>query len=312
MGGYTSGVVNPMRASGGLAPTSLLEVLTASNTYYAWSDRDLQNGSAILSQNTTPIATITANRRLIGLFGGEAFPSFTVVLTGPAPISAGEPVTIAGNTLAAANGTWIIAEVLSADSYLVEHTTTGGSGTGGTSSTPGGSNVDYKGWIIGQPKFTLTGTTQTDTGTIDVQNYSGNTVMRDVATAFSEDEFIGAFIYFRLWRSDSEYAVFTFMGTVSECDVSDDRMTLALEGFGNWSNCIAPACNIDATCGLTFGSVECGSTSPTPCQNTYGTCTSIERFKGTIAQWDWANQGASLVQIAQPPPVISHNPARAF
>lgn len=302
-----------MRASGGMAPLCLLEVLTAANGYYAWSDRDLQNGNAKLAQNTTPIASIVAHAYPHSGFSSGGF-YLIVTLTVPAPIGVGEQVTIAGNTCAAANGSWTIAGVLSPSSYLVDMPTWGGSGsgTGGTSSTAGGGNVDYKGWIVGQPKFTITGTTQTDTGSIDIQNYSGNTVTRDVATAFSMEEFIGAFIYFRLWRADAEYAVFTFMGTVGEVDLNEDKMTLSLEGFCNWSACIAPSADIDATCPLTFGSVECGSINPTPCQNTFGTCTSIERFKGVIAAWDWANNGALLTQIANPPPIVVHNPARAF
>jgi hypothetical protein len=64
---------------------------------------------------------------------------------------------------------------------------------------------------------------------------------------------------------------------------------------------------------LFFGSAACGSTNPTPCQNTYGTCTSIERFAGVIIYWvDGAFTVAPTTQIAQPPPVNVQNKARAF
>lgn len=303
-----------MRASGGLAPVGLCEVLTMGNAYYAWSDRDLKNGSSVMAEASTPIATITFISRLIAGHGYPDVIGFTVTLTEPAALADGMPVAIAGNTNTLFNGSWNISSVLGPETYIVYASGLYGSaGTGGTSTSSGGGTVDYQGWIMGAPRFTLTGTTQTNTGTIQVQNKSGNTVTRDAATAFSQQEFIGALVVYRLWRADSEAAIFTFIGNVSAVEIDDDTMTLTLEGFGNWSAILAPAVNIDPTCGLYFGSGECGSTSSTPCQNTYGTCTSIERFKGVIAAWDWASQAAiTLVQIAQPPPVVVHNPARAF
>jgi hypothetical protein len=224
MGGLAIGVVNPMKASGGCAPVSLLELATASGSTYLWSEQDIANAPSILL----------------------------------------------------------------------------------------GTQSAFQGWVVGQPKFTLTGTTQTDTGSISIQNLSGNTVTRDVATAFTRNEFSGVYVYYRLWRGDSETAIFTFTGNVVDVELDEEQMTLSIEGFGNWSAIVAPAYNVDVSCPLFFGSVACGSTSFTPCQNTYGTCTSIERFAGAILQWDGSNLLTPATQIAQPPPLASYNPARAF
>jgi len=172
--------------------------------------------------------------------------------------------------------------------------------------------VEYLDWLVKTQHFQLFGSTQTDTATLSVQNLSGNTVERDVALAYAKNEFIGAFVYYRLWRADAECAIFQFAGNVVDADIDEEVMELTLEGFGNYSAIRAPAYAIDVACPLFFGSIACGSTSPTPCQQSYGTCTSIERFAGALVQWDFSDGVTPLVQIAQPPPVAAANLARPF
>lgn len=174
----------------------------------------------------------------------------------------------------------------------------------------GGGSYQFLDYLIpGAQHFNLTGTTETDTATIAVQNISGNTVTRDTASAFSESEFIGALVYCRIWDGASQTSLFEFMGNVDMAEISETSMTLNIEGFGNWSAVPAPAYNIDVSCPLSFGSVACGSTSPTPCDLTYGNCSSIERFAGTIVEWDTDQPN---VQIAQPAPNFFYNAKRAF
>jgi len=175
----------------------------------------------------------------------------------------------------------------------------------------GGSTNAYKGWVTGQPTFQTFGSTQTDTGSISLQNISGNTVQRDAALLVSQYELIGAFVYYRLWNIAGEQSLFTFMGSITGVEVDETQMDLSLEGFDNYSmiRCLD---DIGVSCPLTFASPQCASTSPTPCQQSYGTCTSIERFKGVIIQWSTDNQSPPTVQVAQPAPAVSYNSARAF
>lgn len=170
----------------------------------------------------------------------------------------------------------------------------------------------YVAWLVGQQRFKVTGTTQTDTASLTVQNLSGNTVQRDAALAYAKDEFIGAFVYYRLWRSDAEQAIFQFAGNVVDAEIDEETLQLSIEGFGNSSNIVAPAFLIDVSCPLSFSSIACGSTSPTPCNQSYGSCSSIERFAGALTQWDYQNGTRPLVQITQPEPAVTFNPARAF
>jgi hypothetical protein len=176
-----------------------------------------------------------------------------------------------------------------------------------------GAAGNYMGWLVGQPKFQIFGSTQTDTGSISIQNISGNTVQRDASLQVSEYEFVGAFVSYLLYDAASQTALFSFTGNIADVTYIDEQqIDFSLEGFCNWSAVQAVPYNIGPTCGLYFGSMECGSTAATPCQQTYGNCSSIERFKGFVAQWNVSNLSSPLVQIAQPAPLVSFNPARTF
>jgi hypothetical protein len=96
---------------------------------------------------------------------------------------------------------------------------------------------------------------------------------------------------------------------VKEVQIGDTSMVLQIEGFGNYSAIDAPSYDIDVTCPLTFGSTACGSTSSTPCDQTFGNCSQKNRFAGVIAEWltEVPNQ-----QLAQPAPTNNFNPRRAF
>jgi len=173
----------------------------------------------------------------------------------------------------------------------------------------GGGNVSFLDYLSGQQKFSLFGSTQTDTAAITVQNISGNTMQRDVMLAFTTDELIGALFAARVWHGAAEKALFTFIGNVIEAEPNEDLMTLQVEGLGNWSAINAPDYDIDKSCPLTFASVACGSTAPTPCDQSYGGCSQINRFAGAVSQWDFETPN---IQIAQPPPAAFFNRARVF
>jgi len=233
------------------------------------------------------------NPIIVRIEDGEA-PAATLPFAaagGVSPISLLEIYTVSGNIYL-----WAEKDVANMPSIL-----------SGTTNT-----FTYAGRLQGGSKFNFYGSTQTDTASIAVENISGNTVERNSALALSENEFIGAFIFFWLWDPGAEVPLFTFMGNVSDVDLDDATMDLSIEGFGNWSAVNAPSYNIDVTCGLSFGSMQCGSTSSTPCDQTLGSCSSIERFQGVVIQWDSSNLTPSSVQVAQPPPAAAYNPARPF
>jgi hypothetical protein len=158
-------------------------------------------------------------------------------------------------------------------------------------------------------RIKLYASAQTDTASVTIQNISGNTVQRDAARAFTRQELIGALAIIRIWRGDAETALLTFVGNVKDVDLDDKSLVLDIDGFGNWSAIAVPSYDIDTACPLTFASPACGSTSPTPCDQTYGTCSQINRFAGVLVQW---LSETPDVQIAQPVPTNTFNNRRPF
>jgi hypothetical protein len=171
-----------------------------------------------------------------------------------------------------------------------------------------GANAQFLDFLMAS-QFVEVGSTETDTATFTIQNLSGNTVLRDAMMAFSTTELIGALVVARIWNGAAMTSLCTFIGSITEVEPDETSMQIHVEGFGNWSAIQAPAWNIDVTCPLTFGSTACGSTSPTPCDQTYGNCSQINRFAGVVTQWD---SEAPNVQLAQPAPAVSSNTGRAF
>ena len=163
-------------------------------------------------------------------------------------------------------------------------------------------------WLLSAGPFKTYANTTTSTGQVTVQNLSGNTVVRDVSNLFSQNAVVGALVFYRQWLSDCEFASFSFMGRVDDAEVEADgsAMTLQLESLCCWANIDAPNCDLCPSCQNWFQSVRCGSTSPTPCNNDYGSCTSIERFFGVLNEW----VGAALsgTQYVQPAPLNLSNP----
>ena len=147
-------------------------------------------------------------------------------------------------------------------------------------------SVAFMPWLIDAPQFTFTASLATITANATFQNLSGNTVQRDGSLLFNSQELWGALFVYRLWLAASEYALVTVVGNVSDAEADEEKIALSLRGFSNWSEIKAPDCTIGVNCGNVFGSQQCGSTSPTPCQNTYGSCSQLNRFKGLVTQWD--------------------------
>ncbi|QHN04432.1 hypothetical protein FTO74_14445 [Granulicella sp. WH15] len=216
---------------------------------------------------------------------------------GSPPVCLLEVLTISNNLYFWSDGSPKVVAVL--NTYPLP-----GSGDGGILTLP---PVQFQPWITTPPVFRTYKSTQTATATITIQNVSGDSIRRDAALSFSKDEFSSALIYFRLWREDCELSEFSFQGNVDEIDIDadGDSMTLTVEGFCNWSKITAPNRQIGVSCTLRFGTVNCGSTSAIPCDNSYGTCSSIERFDGIVLEWN----GAALdyTQYAQAAPTRVFN-----
>ncbi len=168
--------------------------------------------------------------------------------------------------------------------------------------------VFFHPWLTRPPAWGFTGTLATATSDASFQNVSGDTVNRSHSLLFSTSDMWGALFIYRLWLAAAETALITVIGKVDDATVDGDELDLTLSDIGNWSQIKAPDCTIDVSCGNIFGSPQCGSVSPTPCQNSYGSCTQINRFKGVVTQWsDSVVSIANASGVAQPVPPFSIN-----
>lgn len=164
--------------------------------------------------------------------------------------------------------------------------------------------------LLQAPAFRITSTTATATATAAIENVSGNTVERAGSKLFAAEELWGAQFIYQLWSPTREVSIQTVLGSVSDARDLGDTLRLSLKDLGNWAEIPAPDCVIGPNCQNVFGSKQCGSTSPTPCNNDWGSCTQRNRFKGIVQQWDSTLVQLPAVSYAQPAPQNSINSRR--
>jgi len=150
--------------------------------------------------------------------------------------------------------------------------------------TEPGASVVYKPWILASQQFRFTRSLQTDTSEIQLENLSGDTLRRSVATVFANDEFTGAQICYRLWRMSAEESLLTFIGKLTEPIIDEVLVHLKAACWNDPNNVEAMPYIFSESCQWFFGSAQCGSTSSTPCSNSLSTCSAVERFCGIISR----------------------------
>ena len=94
--------------------------------------------------------------------------------------------------------------------------------TAETPNAPPPPNVQFVPWILTPPSFHSFRSTQTATGTVVIQNVTGDTVRRDAAQIFSQFELLGSLFIYRLWLTDCEFATDVVQGTVDEVVIEAD------------------------------------------------------------------------------------------
>ena len=137
-------------------------------------------------------------------------------------------------------------------------------------------------WLLTAGPFTLSRSMQSDVGNFVLQNMSGDTLQRDMNKLITASAFEGALFAYREWNLDSGIVEFemhgrlTIGGTEAVAEFQSDQLF-------NPSDYQAVEL-VSETCRWRFGSTACGSTSGTPCQNTYVTCqlANKERFSAFI------------------------------
>lgn len=232
---------------------------------------------------------------------------------GSVPVSLLELQTISGQRYYFAENAIIAPSILSAfDWYhggsLAPHSiVTGGPVPPMSTLAAEYTNVTFQDWLAVAPKFPETASLITSSSDCSVQNLSGNTVQRDGTRIFARQQLWGALFVYRLYNAAAEFALTTHIGNVSDIPSVGDTLDLTLRSWFNFSEIKAPEVSIDNnSCGNVFGSKQCGSTASFPCQNSYGSCTSLSRFKGIVTEWN--NSAITQpIAIAQQAPNVDLN-----
>lgn len=175
----------------------------------------------------------------------------------------------------------------------------------------GQQSVMFGNGLLEAPQFKATGTVATSTSAATIENVSGDTVQRANSVFFAANELWGAYFIFQLWHPAQMVSKILVQGNVLDAEDNGDSLRLTLRTSSNWSE--VQACNdlIGPNCNLTWGTPQCGSTASTPCNNDWGSCTSQNRFKGVVPQWDeGAISTLPAVSYAQPAPLVGINSRR--
>ena len=129
-----------------------------------------------------------------------------------------------------------------------------------------GANQLYKGWIKSGCNFTRTKDMSSNAGDLMLQNLSGNTIDRDVASALKNHEFEGAYAVTRLWIPLLDVAIDEFHCSLTEQDAKEDEVGFReLQLFDPSQYVVGGDVQVE-TCTWRFKSLQCGSTgSATGC-----------------------------------------------
>jgi phage-related protein len=151
-----------------------------------------------------------------------------------------------------------------------------------------GPNADYSPWLMSAGPVTRSRALDTDAGDIVVQNLSGNTLARDLASAIANHEFEGSLAVLRFWNPATQAVEYEQHGSLSEQAPDEQQATFRLLQLMDSSMFAVPADDYAELCSWRFKSPQCGSTGDaTVCDKRYATCAdvhhaAVERFGGLL------------------------------
>lgn len=200
-------------------------------------------------------------------------------------------------TLPAGTQTWLAAQggnrtstpIVLADIQTADGTQYFWSDVEGTfTSKLNGTPQFYNGWIKNGFSFTRTRDLSTDAGDVVVQNLSGNSISRDVASALSAREFVGGIMVLRLWLPLLDVVLDEFHCQLTEPTITEEDASFRAAQLFDTTQYNTLSMNVQESCGLLFKGVQCGSTGAAGgCDKLFTTCKDVnhaaqERFNGVL------------------------------
>lgn len=139
--------------------------------------------------------------------------------------------------------------------------------------------VTYSAWLLTPPAIKRTRSMQTDTGTVTLQNLSGDTLARDFECILRQGVMEGALCVYRFWNIAAETADLEFhcrvSGVTPDVSTATTNLLQLLDGSAD-----TPGMQLSETCQLDWGKARCGATGAVECKYSIQTCQVQERFIG--------------------------------
>ncbi|ACO33625.1 MULTISPECIES: hypothetical protein [Acidobacterium] len=153
----------------------------------------------------------------------------------------------------------------------------------------------YVPWVLGVPKLQFHRSQRADTITLVLQNLSGDTLQTDFERIVTKNALTGSLICYRRWHAAAEDSSREFHAKI-ESLVGVKKVTITAGPIDNESEDITPQYQLGEICQWRWSSPQCGSTQPTPCQQSFPTCQVLSRFSGITNNFE-KNFGEALAQV---------------
>jgi hypothetical protein len=142
----------------------------------------------------------------------------------------------------------------------------------------GGGSQTYKPWLKSVGPIVVSRDFTTDAGDVVLQNLSGSTIDRDVASAIKNHEWEGALAILRFYLPLFADVVLSFYGTLTEQAAPEEEATFRLVQLCDVSQYSVADDVIGELCTFRFKSKQCGSTgSAVACGKRFVDCTDATR-----------------------------------
>jgi hypothetical protein len=289
-------------ARGGVAPALLLDVQTPFGEVFYWSDRKLANIAPAIT-----VALDQPHSRIVSIAWVHGTQTATIIFTKQTRYLSGSVVTLSLLAtflfLNGVSGTVTFPDLSDRSTLKFVPNVAIADGDVATAADPGiaaivpPAAVDYEPWIVSTVNFNFNRSSQTDIGGLQLQNVSGDVLVRDFERIARRSVLEGSLYVLRYYSADLEWPWIEQHGTLSVGDAGT-MVPITLRQLLDGSD-DTPAQVVSENCQLVWGERRCGATGSTECLYTYTSCQVIEHFTGIQTGFEINNPAAAAVLSTQ-------------
>ena len=293
------------RARSGVAPVLLVDVQTSAGECFYWSDRRVAGIAPVIAPFSAAVSFPLAAAKWDGASG-----TAKLLFGASTGLMDGLSVTPAGLTLLAfLNGVTGSVAFLDSTSRIAVFTPAQAvsnadvaiaAETGGATLVPVPAAVTYAPWLLGAGELAFNRSLVTDTGSLTLQNVSGDVLQTDWERVARRSTLEGALCVVRYFDLAAEFALIEQHGTLTVGDAKPGQpvqLTLSQLMSGQDDT---PDQQVSETCQLVWGQPRCGAIGETECLYTYASCQSPARFVGIQTAFETNNPATAAALVVTP------------